>query len=74
MTTETKETKLKELEEQLKSLQEYHVKLVKELEMVTGNIRTIDGAIQGFKMATQIDADDAHDTTTVTDITPKKRK
>lgn len=68
MTNEIKEKKLKELEDQLTGQKEYHGRMMKELEMVVSNIRTLDGAIQGFKMATQIDEPDAHDPTIVTDI------
>ena len=72
MNKEIKETKLKELEEQLNQQKEYYTKLAKEIEIVLSNIKTLDGAIQGFKLYIQMDQGEgvnaAHDTGTVTDI------
>lgn len=72
MNKEIKETKLKELEEQLNQQKEYYTKLAKEIEIVLSNIKTLDGAIQGFKLYIQMDQGEgvnaAHDTGIVTDI------
>ena len=72
MNKEIKETKLKELEEQLNQQKEYYTKLAKEIEIVLSNIKTLDGAIQGVKLYIQMDQGEgvnaAHDTGIVTDI------
>ena len=72
MNKEIKETKIKELEEQLNQQKEYYTKLAKEIEIVLSNIKTLDGAIQGFKLYIQMDQGEgvnaAHDTGIVTDI------
>ena len=76
MNKEIKETKLKELEEQLNQQKEYYTKLAKEIEIVLSNIKTLDGAIQGFKLYIQMDQGEgvnaAHDTGIVTDIVENK--
>lgn len=76
MTNEIKEKKLKELEEQLNQQKEYYSKLAKEIEVVLSNIKTLDGAIQGFKLAIQMEDGEqvnaAHDTGTITDIVENK--
>lgn len=76
MDTTLRESKLKELEDQLNQQKEYYGKLSKEIEIVSSNIKTLDGAIQGFKLAIQFEKDeiksDAHDPNTITDIIENK--
>jgi septal ring factor EnvC (AmiA/AmiB activator) len=77
MDTNIREAKLKELEDDINKQKEYHIKLSAEIEKVSSNIKTLDGAIQGFKLAMQMEQDeikssDAHNTGTVTDIVENK--
>jgi hypothetical protein len=77
MDTNIREAKLKELEDDINKQKEYHIKLSTEIEKVSSNIKTLDGAIQGFKLAMQMEQDelkssDAHNTGTVTDIVENK--
>jgi predicted ribosome quality control (RQC) complex YloA/Tae2 family protein len=68
--------KIKEVEDQLKQQNEYYEKLTNEAKIVFSNIKTLDGALQGFRLSMQITDDDqnnsAHNIETITDIVENK--
>lgn len=68
--------RIKEVEDQLKQQSEYYEKLTNEAKIVFSNIKTLDGALQGFRLSMQIANGDsvnpAHDPQTITDIVENK--